>query len=327
MQDFFTFPESDLPMSLRCFRAELKNRGWPKATLDRGAYNFITVTRPDGAEFKLYSLTPPTTTYFAGYLADDKLASFNILKSISAPTPETELLEKDPEKRRAQLTRLFKKYPKLVVKPIDGSHGYDVFTGLTSVEAVEATLPPANHKTKRLVQEQLEPKSPEVRAICIGYKFVAAFARIPATVTGDGQHTVAELIKLENSTIRTAPYHSNLAFIDEVLAKDYLEKHALADQIPRPGEKVRVIGICNVGCGGTVEDVSASFTPERRALAEKIARAFDLPVIGIDFLDDYIIEVNSTPSLHYPTPDASSALCVTKFVDYLETLEAPSNKH
>ncbi|MBR3318983.1 ATP-grasp domain-containing protein [Candidatus Saccharibacteria bacterium] len=322
MQDFFTVPDSNLPMSLRCFREELRARGWTKATLNKGAYNFITLTRPDGKVIPLYSLTPPTTNYVSGCLADDKLATYNILKSIDAPTPYTELLLKDPSERKAQLSRLFQTYPRLVVKPVDGAHGYDVFTNLTSVEDIEATLPATNHKTQRLVQEQLTPKTPEVRVICIDYKYTAAFARIPASVTGDGVHTIAELIKIENTTIRTAPYQSNLAFIDEAMSEEYLKKHDIADKIPAKGEKSQVVSICNVGCGGTIENLTDTFPEEKRALAEKIARAFSLPVVGIDFLDDYIIEINSTPSLHYPAPDDSSTICVKKFVDYLESLPA-----
>lgn len=322
MQDFFTVPDSDLPMSLRCFREELRTRGWTKAILNKGAYNFITLTRPDGKVIPLYSLTPPTTNYASGCLADDKLASYNILRSIDAPTPYTELLSKDPNNRKTQIARLLKKYPRLVVKPVDGAHGYDVFTGLTTVEEIEATLPTSGHKIQRLVQEQLMPKTPEVRVICIDYKYTAAFARIPASVTGDGAHTVAELIKIENSTIRTAPYQSNLAFIDEAMSEEYLKKHGLADKVPAKDEKVQVVSICNVGCGGTIENLTNTFPETKCALAEKVARAFALPVIGIDFLDDYIIEVNSTPSLHYPAPDDSATICVKKFVDYLETLPA-----
>ncbi len=322
MQDFFSVDESKLPMSLRCFREEIRKRGWTKAILNKGAYNFITVTRPDGKTIPLYSLTPPTTIYASGYLADDKLATYNVLNSISAPTPYTELLATNPDERKTQLKTLFNKYHQLVVKPVDGAHGYDVFTGLTSIEDVEASLVSATHKATRIVQEQLTPKSHEVRVICIDYKFTAAFARIPAAVTGDGKHTVSELVKIENSTLRTAPYQSNLAFIDETLAEEYIKKHNLADKIPIKGEKCQVVSICNVGCGGTIENLTDTFPEDKRALAEKVARAFSLPVIGIDFLDDYIIEVNSTPSLHYPAPDDSATLCVRKFVDYLETLPA-----
>lgn len=322
MQDFFKIPDSNLPMSLRCFREELRLRGWTKGALNKGAYHFITLTRPDGKVIPLYSLTPPTTNYASGCLADDKLASYNILKSIDAPTPYTELLSKDPSERKAQIARLLQDYPRLVVKPIDGAHGYDVFTGLTTAKEIEAILPASGHKTERLIQEQLAPKSPEVRVICIDYKYTAAFARIPASVTGDGEHTVAELIKIENSTIRTAPYQSNLAFIDEAMSKEYLKKHDLADKVPTKGEKVQVVSICNVGCGGTIENLTDAFPEAKRALAEKVARAFNLPVIGVDFFDDYIIEVNSTPSLHYPAPDDSATLCVKKFVDYLESLPA-----
>ncbi|MBQ6130396.1 hypothetical protein IJI72_01765 [Candidatus Saccharibacteria bacterium] len=319
MTDFFKTPTDALPMSLRVFRDEIKSRGYQAATLNRGASSFLTVTRPDGKTFNLYSLTPPTTSYFAGCLADDKLASFRVLKALGAPVPETELLALDPTDRHEQVSRLLKSAPRLVVKPLDGAHGRDVFMNLSSPEAVENILPKDIVKP-RLIQTQLSPRSPELRVICIDYQFVAAFARIPASVTGDGVHTVPELIEIENSTLRTAPYKSNLAYIDQSLASDYVEKHHLTANVPAPGEKVQVISICNVGCGGTIENMTNRLPDATKRLSEKIARAFELPVIGIDFLDEYVIEVNSSPSLHYPAPDESSTLCVKKFVDYLETL-------
>ena len=78
--------------------------------------------------------------------------------------------------------------------------------------------------------------------------------------------------------------------------------------------------MCNTGRGGTMEDVTETFSEAQRQISEKIARTLDLPVVGIDFLDDYVIEVNSSPALYHPVPGEMSTRCIEKFVDYLEKL-------
>lgn len=319
MQDLFVTPDSELSMSLRAIRDEIKRRHWPNAQLMKGKHTFLELTRPDGKVLHTQGCTPPTTSYYAGILADDKLASAKLLQSIDAPHPETHLVPIDSEARHRLAESMLSHHATLILKPIDGAHGYGIHTDLTSVEDVESAFAD-NRNTFNLLQEQLYSDTPELRVICIDYQFVAAFARHPAAVTGDGVHTVAELIDIENSTIRTAPYKSNLAFIDKTMSTAYLQNHHIGDNVPQPGEKVRVVSTCNTGCGGTMEDVTGSISAAQRALSEKISRTFELPVIGVDFFGDYVIEVNSTPALYHPVSGASSTFCVKKLIDYLETI-------
>ena len=152
----------------------------------------------------------------------------------------------------------------------------------------------------------------------INHHFVLAVARIPAAVTGDGQHSVKELITYENTHLRTRPYESDLAFIDPQAAAAYLGEHL--DDIPAAGEQVRVSGTCNLGQGGRVRDISAHITPEQRSTCELISRTLQLPVAGLDFFGDYIIEVNACPSLYYPLSSPASELAVVRYLEYLEQL-------
>ena len=63
------------------------------------------------------------------------------------------------------------------------------------------------------------------------------------------------------------------------------------------------------------------FSGSAKKLSEKIAREFELPVIGIDFFGEDVIEVNSGPSLFYPTGDKSSTICVEKYVEMISKME------
>lgn len=81
-----------------------------------------------------------------------------------------------------------------------------------------------------------------------------------------------------------------------------------------------MVASCNLGQGGTAEDYSASVPDEMKAMAEKIALAAQLPVIGIDFYGDQVIEFNACPSLYYPTGDAASTKAIDAYIDYLAEL-------
>lgn len=303
-------------MSMRHLRKILKERGWKAQKLCLESENNLILTRPDGKEIRVASSTPPTTSVYALRLADNKMMSYALLAGLGVKQPETVVVRTAEES-----WPMIEKYGSIAIKPIDGAHGNGVTVGVkTSEEAAKAIeVASANSPLMGLAiaQPQLPVDELEVRAICIDYKFVMAVARIPAQVTGDGEHNIRELIELENSTIRMAPYQGELAYINLGMAEKFLGERIT--EVPAAREKVRVVASCNVGQGGTAVDYSEKFSPEMREMAEKIARAAELPVIGIDFYGDEVIEVNACPSLYYPVGPTATRV-VEAYVDYLSTL-------
>lgn len=317
MIDYYSLPDEKLPMSMRVLRKILQARGWKAEKMANDGLNDLILTRPDGKEIRIASSTPPTTSVFALHLADNKLASYSLLEQLGVSQPET-LAVKSTEEAQKMLD----KYGTIVIKPADGAHGRGVTTGITQLSQVEPTIQKAVEASPAMkvaiMQPQLPPEALETRIICINYQFVEAIARIPAQVTGDGEHSLIELVDLENATMRTEPYKSDLAYIDRSMALNFLGERQ--GEIPAAGEKVRVVASCNVGQGGTTQDYSASITDEIKAMSEKIAQAAQLPVIGIDFYGDQVIEFNACPSLYYPTGDEAATKAVTAYVDYLTQL-------
>ena len=318
MEDFYAIPEDELRYTARFLRKEMRERGWGEASAVRTAKNIlIFATRPDGKKIRFCSCIPGETTSFAAKLADDKLATCVLFEQEGIPQPETVYLSRDEQKARERLMQLLEKHPKIVVKPVDGAHGRGVVTNIENVETAMDVV--ASYDSGAIAQEQLQDGITEVRAICIGGKFIAAYKRIPATVTGDGEHNIIELIAKENREVRVEAYQGDLAKIDVDAAERYLrEKKIDISRIPEAGEKVRVMAMCNVGMGGTVEETI--FDPEQIALAEKIAKVAELPAVGIDFYGDKVIEMNAGPMLYYPTGDESATKCVKAYADYLEKI-------
>lgn len=317
MIDYCSLPESEIPMSMRCLRDMLKKRGWKIEKLARDGQNNLILTRPDGKVLKIASSIPPTTSVYAYRLANNKLMGYELLRELDIPQPETAIIREPHEAQP-----MIEKYGKIVIKPIDGAHGNGVTLGITSVEQAAEAIARAEAASVEIGRAIMQPQLPlnelERRIICIDYKFVGAFWRLPAQVTGDGAHTVDELIQIENQTLRGPAYRGKPAYIDPESARRFLGEKV--NIIPANGEKVRVIGSCNTGQGGTMEDCSADFPEEMRRLSERIAKAAELPVVGIDFYGEKVIELNASPALHHPTGDDSAIKAIEAYIDYLSGL-------
>ena len=321
MIDLFAAPDDKLAYTTRYLKDMARERGYPQLlkAYDLDGPSYLLITRPDGKTLKLYGSIPPTTSKFAADTADNKWLSYQFLQQLpEVKQPATVLLREDPT-----ITEQFlSEHRPIVVKPVDSAHGNGITINIETLEQADEAIYRAGKYCRThgiILQEQLPLGLPELRIICINYQYTVAMARIPATVTGDGQRTLEQLIDYENQHLRTPAYQSDLALIDKELALKFLGERATTE-VPAKGEKVRVLSICNVGKGGTMEDLTDQIPEEQRTLAEQIARHLELPVVGIDFYGDYIVEVNASPALYQPVSTPNAKLAIAKFLDYLETL-------
>ena len=314
MVDFYSIPSDELPMTMKAFQRRAKERGWPKINkLYHPGPSILFATRPDGKEIRVFASVPPTSIDFSCNIARDKLATYHLLKTANIPQPDT------IDARHEDLAAFLEKHGRIVIKPTFGAHGRDIYTDvkeLSDAERIIKDLAPRCEQNSVIAQEQMTYTGNEIRAIYINGEYVVAFERIPAAITGDGEHTVAEIIDIENKTMRTEAYKSNLAFINKVQALNYLGGKAY--DIPEKGAKVRVSATCNIGMGGTVKTVD--LPAEQRAVSTRVAKLTELKVVGIDFFGDKIIEINSSPSLYMPSGDDSADLAVRKYIEYLESI-------
>ena len=227
-------------------------------------------------------------------------------------------------------------YSETVVKPLDGSHGNGITVGVSNLEQAKIAIKIAetSSSTSRvLVQEMVQGKQIyDVRVLCIGGKFIGAIHRIPAQVRGDGEHTLGELIRIENSTFRGEAYKTKFAYIDEKRAERYLGNKI--DTIPQKDEVVRVIDVANYGAGGELIDVTDDIPEWIKEEAIKAGDILDVPVAGVDYListetikdatpdQAVIIEVNKGPSLaiHDEPTVGISRQATQAYVDLLEQL-------
>ena len=161
-----------------------------------------------------------------------------------------------------------------------------------------------------LVEELIHGQ--EYRFLVIGDEVRAVLHRVPAHVTGDGQRTIAELIREKNADpLRGKGYTSPLEKIrmggEE---EDHLRGQGLSFQsVPAAGTDVSLRKNSNISTGGDSLDFTDEIHPGYRDLAVASAAAVRARISGVDMMiEDYraepsrdnygVIEMNFNPALH-----------------------------
>ncbi len=244
------------------------------------------------------------TSNIAVDIACNKEETKRLLSSAAIPVAKGDICF-DEEDLKATITRIG--YP-IVIKPLDGNHGKGASINLTTWEAALAGLEHAKKYSRRVIVERFITGY-DFRVLVIDNKVVAAAQRVPAHVTGDGKHTIEELITIENSDSRRGYGHENM--LTEITIDrdtlDLLEKKGYTlDTIPAKDEAVYLKSTANLSTGGTSIDVTERLHPENIYLAERISRVIGLDICGIDIMaknltqplkenGGVILEVNAAP--------------------------------
>lgn len=201
----------------------------------------------------------------------------------------------------------------VVLKPINGSHGYDVYLNLKTTEdvgdAIEKMIKNRGINTQVLIEEYYP--ADEYRVFVTKNRDFAVLNRDPAHVFGNGISTIEQLINKENY-LRMHPRTNALCeiLVDEELHKFLREKGLSMDDIPAKGTKVYLRPNSNVAMGGVCVDYTDKVHPSVIDIGMEVLEAFPgLPYVGIDYMtnsitekqnpDSYrIIEINTIPGIH-----------------------------
>jgi cyanophycin synthetase len=258
-----------------------------------------------GANARRIQATIASTTRFLGVeIAGDKDRTKNLLAFHGVPVP------------KGGTARSFERALELaneigwpvVVKPLDASQGRGIVTNVRCEEELRIAFEDAKrHRATVIIERYLH--GADYRLLVINHRFVAAAKRVPATVTGDGRHTIAELVDIANQDERRGEGHEKVLTRIKI---DDSTRHLLAlrgmspESIPREGQEVCLKTTANLSTGGTAIDVTDRVHPANIELAERITRLVDLDICGIDVVAPSIetpilengggiVEVNAAP--------------------------------
>ncbi len=245
-------------------------------------------------------------------VASDKSLTNRLLDSAGLPVPRADVVETE-DAAVAAARRIG--FP-CVLKPLDGNHGRGVHLDLRSEEAVRAAFPGALGQSRNgVVVVESYVTGNDYRCLVIGGKVAAIAERVPASVTGDGEHTAAQLVDIANADPRRGIGHEKVltrikvddAAIELVRAQGY----EMGD-VPPEGAWIKLALTGNMSTGGTSIDRTIEAHPDNVEIAETAAGIVGLDVAGIDFIcpdiatpvretGGAIVEVNAAPGFRMHT--------------------------
>ena len=288
---------------------EAASRDIPYIRLDR--YSLVQLGQGVHQE-RIRATMTSHTSGIAVDIASDKKLTNRLLNSAGLPVPRSEVVETEDEAASAA-RRLG--YP-CVLKPLDGNHGRGVVLDLRDEDSVRAAFRVALAQSRSgdvIVESYITGN--DYRCLIVGGRLAAVAERVPASVTGDGEHTIRELVDATNADPRRGIGHEKVLTrirLDEAAEALLGDQGLVPDSVPAPGTFVKLALTGNMSTGGTSIDRTTEAHPDNVEIAETAARMVGLDIAGIDFIcpdietpvretGGGIVEVNAAPGFRMHT--------------------------
>ncbi|HNW71535.1 MAG TPA: hypothetical protein PKZ36_02450 [Candidatus Paceibacterota bacterium] len=211
--------------------------------------------------------------------------------------------------------KIFRKITKPVItKPNLGSRSRHTTIHINTEKDLKIGFKKAKKLSPIVVIEE-ELNGHLFRGTLIGEKLVGVVRRDQPEVTGDGIHTVKELLEKENErTERSGPIFHKI-IIDKEAEQELARQKVNINSIPEKGIPITFSQKTSRGCGGTTTEVTDITHPVNVEMLEHVGSYLKDPLIGVDFIIEDItkpwneqehcgvIECNSLPfiDLHHYT--------------------------
>lgn len=255
-------------------------------------------------QHRIWTAETDRTGAIAESIAGDKDLTKTLLQAVGVPVPEGVSVDSPDEAwEAAQDLGL-----PVVVKPSDGNHGRGVTLDLDNEADVKAAFALARKHGSEVLVERCIPGN-EHRLLVVGDQVVAAARGESAWITGDGQHTVLELLELQiNSDPRRGssedhPLNRLDLAEDDVVRQDLQRQGFEPESVPPAGRRILVQRNGNVAF-----DCTDEVHPEVAYAVSLAARTVGLDIAGVDLVardigqplqaqDGAVVEINAGPGL------------------------------
>lgn len=231
---------------------------------------------------RIQATVSSTTSNIAVEIACDKEETKNLLDAASIPIPRGRIIY-DEEELESAVKSIG--YP-IVLKPVNGNHGRGITTNVRNWDDAIVAMIAAKKISRAVICEKFVTGF-DYRLLVINYKLIAAAKRTPAAITGDGVHTVKELIDTVNSDPRRGYGHEKVLTaikVDDMTMQLLHEKNLSLESVVPKDEILYLKTTANLSTGGTATDITDLVHPYNVFMAERIARIIGLDICGIDIM-------------------------------------------
>lgn len=287
--------------STGCIVDEAAKRGIPYIRLNK--YSLVQLGYGVNQK-RIRATIASTTSSIAVDIAGDKEDTKDLLEAAQIPVPTGKIV-RDEEGLQSAIQKIG--YP-VVIKPISGNHGKGATTNIINWDQAVKALAEAKVYGRSVICEKFITGY-DFRVLVINNKFVCAALRTPASVIGDGVHTIEWLVNETNKDPRRGYGHEKVLTqikMDSFTQKMLDDKGYTLETIPAEGELVLLKPTANLSTGGTSTDVTDEVHPSNIFMCERISKIIGLDICGIDIMapnlrlpitenGGAVLEVNAAP--------------------------------
>ena len=289
--------------SIHLIRHELEARGFTATKIVENGHSYFVFTKNDlrwqsRTAYVDYPFVPLAIKNLStrkdqayAYVANHGVA---IAKTFSYTTPDEVAWDK------------VKAVTPLIVKPVDSDGSQGLTRNVTTEEALLTGVKNALLiSTHALVQQQFF--GDELRFTCMNGRVMSALLRMPATLKGDGEHTVEPL--LSAATAARPQLNEHLPYIQyPQLQANLVLQNLRQDEIVAKDVTIQIGESTMISGGAYVYDVLTEVDPTYIDVIEGLVQSLDARFLVVDFLiadrtvpakpDNYIfLEFNTAPAL------------------------------
>lgn len=299
----------DMELSTQILIKSAIKRGVKFEIVDR-AENFITLSKDGKKEYVKQATKTSKDSYITMLIMENKIVSKKVLSENKIRVPLGYNYD-NIEEAKEDFEKVCGK--KIVIKPKSTNFGLGISIfqqGFTKEEYFKALEIAFAEDRSVLVEEFISGK--EYRFLVINGKTEGILHRVPANVTGDGEKTISELVKIKNENhLRGTHYEKplqkiNLGEIEKLLlanqGKDF-------DYIPKKDEVVYLRENSNISTGGDSIDFTDEIPEIYKEIAVRAAESAGAVFCGVDIMIEDIkkenpegnyavIEINFNPAIH-----------------------------
>jgi D-alanine-D-alanine ligase-like ATP-grasp enzyme len=215
----------------------------------------------------------------------------------------------------------------VIVKPRFGSRGRHTTTFVSTLADLKTAYTSARELSWPVIVEEHLTGS-VYRATCVDGKLVGILAGDPPRITGDGVHTIAELIATKNATrdVRVGEVKLN-----EKLTAFLARQQYTLDTVLPAGLRIDLTEKIGLSYGGCSREDTAVTHPKLKAELARAATVVGDPLLGFDFIAPDItadpdtmkwgiIECNSVPfiNLHHDPLEGTPINAAAAVWDWIE---------
>ena len=299
----------DMELSTQLVLREAVRRGVAFDILDRDE-NFIRLKRDENIQYVRQATKTSLDNYASILAMENKVVTKQILGEHGIRVPNG-LNYTDSTMAKADFQ--YFKNKAVVIKPKSTNFGLGItiIKNNDDVRIFERAIDIAFDADQSiLIEEFIDGK--EFRIFVMNDEVVGILHRVPANVTGNGSHTIRELVVEKNKDpLRGKGYHTPLEKIQlgeaELMFLKAQDKDF--DTIPLENETVFLRENSNISTGGDSIDFTDDIPESYKKIAVKAAQALNVKITGLDMIipdytqeasnDNYaIIELNFNPAMH-----------------------------